>query len=66
MELPLYNLWLSVHTYLAMTGYVMPMPGEINSGLNTLGVSVADDWATTVVALGDPDGGLVAPVWYGA
>ncbi len=59
LELPLYNLWLALHTYLAMTGYVMPMPGEINSGLNTLGVSVADNWATTIVALGDPDGGLV-------
>jgi Zinc dependent phospholipase C len=58
LELPLYNLWLGVHTYLAMTGYVMPMPGEINSGLNTLGVSVSDGWATTVVALGTPDGGL--------
>jgi hypothetical protein len=57
-ELPLYNLWLAVHTYLAMTGYVMPMPGEINSGLNTLGVSVSNGWAATVVALGTPDGGL--------
>jgi hypothetical protein len=59
IELPLYNLWLSLHTYLAMTGYVMPMMGEVNSGLNTLGVSVDDNWAATVVALGDPDGGLV-------
>jgi hypothetical protein len=58
IELPLYNLWLGVHTYLAMTGYVMPMPGEINAGLNTLGVSVDDNWAITLVALGDPDGGL--------
>jgi hypothetical protein len=58
LELPLYNLWLGVHTYLAMTGYVMPMPGEINTGLNTLGVSVADGWATTVAALNDPDGGI--------
>ena len=58
LELPLYNLWLAVHTYLAMTGYVTPMPGEINSGLNTLGVSTADDWMATVAALGDPDGGL--------
>ena len=58
LELPLYNLWLGVHTYLAMTGYVMPMPGETNTGLNTLGVSVSDDWAATVVALGTPDGGL--------
>ncbi len=61
LELPLYNLWLAVHTYLALTGYVMPMPGEINSGLNTLGTSVADDWAATVVALGDFNGG-VTPV----
>jgi hypothetical protein len=58
IELPLYNLWLGVHTYLAMTGYVMPMPGEINTGLNTLGVSVNDNWAVTLTALGDPDGGL--------
>jgi hypothetical protein len=58
MELPLYNLWLAVHAYLTMTGYVMPMPGELNSGLNTLGVSVSDGWAATVVALGTPDGGL--------
>ena len=58
MELPLYNLWLGVHTYLAMTGYVMPMPGEVNRGLNTLGVSVSDGWAATVTALGDFNGGL--------
>lgn len=58
LELPLYNLWLAIHTYLAMTGYVMPMPGEINAGLNTLGVSIADSWAATVVALGDFNGGL--------
>ena len=58
IELPLYNLWLGIHTFLAMTGYVMPMPGEINSGLNTLGVTVSDDWMTTVAALGTVDGGL--------
>jgi zinc dependent phospholipase C len=58
IELPLYNLWLSIHTFLAMTGYVMPMPGEINAGLTTLGVTVGDDWTTTVAALGTFDGGL--------
>jgi hypothetical protein len=58
VELPLYNAWLAIHTYLAMTGYVMPMPGEINRGLNTLGVSVADGWAVVIANLGDPDGGL--------
>lgn len=58
VELPLYNAWLAIHTYMAMTGYVMPMPGEINMGLTTLGMSVADGWAVTVAALGDPDGGL--------
>jgi hypothetical protein len=58
IELPLYNLWLGIHTFLAMTGYVMPMPGEINSGLTTLGVAVSDDWMTTVAALGTFDGGL--------
>ena len=64
LELPLYNLWLGVHTYLAMTGYVMPMPGEINKGLNTLGVSVADNWAVTVAALGTADGGITPAETY--
>ena len=58
IELPLYNLWLGIHTFMAMTGYVMPMPGELNAGLNTLGVSVSDDWMATVAALGTFDGGL--------
>jgi hypothetical protein len=56
MELPLYNLWLGVHSFFAMTGYVMPMPAELNSGLNTLGISVANDWQNIIVALADPDG----------
>jgi hypothetical protein len=60
LELPLYNLWLAIHTYRAMTGYVLPMPGEINSGLTTLGASVADGWAAVVAALDDPDGGLIS------
>jgi hypothetical protein len=58
LELPLYNLWLSVHSFFAMTGYVMPMPIEVNSGLNTLGVSVANDWQGIIAALLDPDGGF--------
>jgi hypothetical protein len=58
IELPLYNAWLGIHTYLAITGYVVPMPGEVNAGLHTLGVSVDDNWAETVVALGLLDGGL--------
>jgi len=47
VELPLYNAWLAVHAYLAMTGYVMPLPGEINMGLTTLGMSVAEGWMAT-------------------
>ena len=58
VELPLYNLWLGIHSFLAMTGYVMPMPVELNSGLNTLGVSVANDWQNVIDALADPDGGF--------
>jgi hypothetical protein len=58
IELPLYNLWLGIHTFLAMTGYVMPMPGEVNPGLTTLGVTVNDSWAATVAALGSFDGGI--------
>jgi hypothetical protein len=60
LELPLYNAWLGIHTYLAMTGYVMPLAEEINPGLNTLGLSVNDNWAVTVAALNDPAGGLSA------
>lgn len=62
VELPLYNAWLSIHTYLAMTGYVMPLPGELNKGLTTLGVSVSDGWVVVVAALADPDGGLTPAV----
>lgn len=58
LELPLYNAWLSIHTYLAMTGYVLPLAEEINPGLTTLGMSVNNNWAVTVVALNDPNGGL--------
>jgi hypothetical protein len=60
LELPLYNAWLGIHTYLAMTGYVLPMSGEINAGLTTLGKSIADNWAVTVAALNDPSGGLTS------
>jgi hypothetical protein len=59
IELPLYNMYLGIHTYLAMTGYVMPMPSELNKGLNTLGTSVSDLWAETVWALADTDGWLM-------
>ena len=58
LELPLYNAWLSLHWYLAMTGYLMPMQNEINSGLNTLGVSVLDTWPGIDASLNDLSGGL--------
>jgi hypothetical protein len=60
LELPLYNAWLSLHWYLAMAGFVMPMDQEINEGLHTLGVSVTDTWASVQDALNNLSGGLVA------
>ena len=58
LELPLYNAWLGLHWYLSMSGYLMPMQNEINSGLNTLGVSVLDTWPGINASLSDFSGGL--------
>lgn len=57
-ELPLYNAWLSLHWFLAMSGYVYPMQSEMNAGLMTLGVSVTDTWSGTDASLNDLSGGL--------
>ena len=59
VELPLYNAWLSMHWYLSMTGFVMPLPQEINPGLHTLGVGVTDAWADVQDALSQLDGNLI-------
>jgi len=61
VQLPLYNMWLALHYYLAMTGYVMPLPDEINIGLTRLGSSAAGSWPDTLAALDLVDGGLISP-----
>jgi hypothetical protein len=61
VELPLYNAWLALHWYLAMTGFVSPMRQEISPGLTTLGIGVADVWTAVQAALNDPKGGLNIP-----
>lgn len=58
LELPLYNAWLALHWYLSMSGFLMPMQGEINPGLMTLGVGVTDTWAGIDASLNDFSGGL--------
>lgn len=58
LELPLYNGWLALHWFLSMTGYVLPMRNEVNSGLTTLGVSVLDTWPGIAGSLNDFSGGL--------
>ena len=58
VELPLYNAWLALHWYLAMTGFTYPLQQEVNPGLNTLGIGVGDAWAAVQASLEDPDGGL--------
>jgi hypothetical protein len=60
LELPLYNAWLALHWYLAMTGFVYPMQQEINMGIMTLGVGVTDVWGTVQAGLNDLSGGLHA------
>lgn len=61
LELPLYNAWLALHWYLAMSGFTYPMQQEINMGLNTLGIGVGDVWGTVQAALDDLDGAITAP-----
>ncbi len=61
LELPLYNAWLALHWFLAMTGFTYPMQQELNSGLNTLGIGVADGWPAVQASLADLDGGLMPP-----
>ncbi len=62
VQLPLYNAWLAMHYYLAMTGFVMPLPEEINIGLTRLGISVTGSWPDTLAALDLVDGGLISPI----
>lgn len=61
LELPLYNAWLALHWYLAMSGFTYPMQEELNSGLHTLGIGVGDVWGAVQQSLGDLDGGLQIP-----
>jgi hypothetical protein len=61
VEVPLYNAWMALHWYLAMTGFVYPMPSEINAGLTTLGVGTGDVWTAVQAALDDFGGGLQVP-----
>ena len=58
IQVPLYNAWLALHHYMAMTGYVLPMPAEINAGLTTLGVGPEGTWRGVLDALDALDGGL--------
>ncbi len=60
VELPLYNMWLGLHYFLTMTGYTLPLPGEINQGLTQLGRSPQGSWPEVLVALDLVDGGLIA------
>ncbi|HEY8087803.1 MAG TPA: zinc dependent phospholipase C family protein [Polyangiaceae bacterium] len=61
VELPLYNAWMALHWYMAMTGFVYPMPAEISAGLMTLGVGTGDVWGAVQAALDDFGGGLNIP-----
>ena len=61
LELPLYNAYLALHWYLAMSGFVYPMQTEMNAGLNTLGIGVGDVWGAVQTALSDLDGLMPPP-----
>jgi hypothetical protein len=60
--LPLYNVQMAFHWYLAMIGYVHPRQSEISPALTTLGEGSGDIWAAVEAALLDPLGGLVTPI----
>jgi hypothetical protein len=61
IEIPLYNAWLALHWYLAMTGFTYPMPEEINAAMVTLGLGVGDVWSSVQDSLNDLSGGLHTP-----
>ena len=73
-ELPLYNMWMTMHLYFALTGFVLPhdgdlpagpdkVAGEISSGLNTLGEGFdVDAGAFLVALLNDASGGLLSAI----
>ncbi len=62
VELPLYNAWLSLHWILSITGYAIPLPGEITPALHTLGVGFQDNWNLLQAELNDLSGGLLGTV----
>lgn len=62
IELPLYNAWLSFHWILSITGYAIPLPGEITPALHTLGVGFDDNWNLLQAELSDLSGGLLGTV----
>lgn len=59
IEIPLYNAWLSLHWALAITGYAIPLPGEITPALHKLGVGFNDNWTMLDAELNDLSGGLL-------
>lgn len=59
IELPLYNMWLSLHWLMSITGYTTPMPQEITPSLHTLGIGWADNWNVLDAELNDLSGGLL-------
>jgi hypothetical protein len=63
LELPLYNAWMAVHLYLARTGFVMPLHGEIEPGLMTLGQGEKVDVFNILEAvINDLSGGLLSDI----
>jgi hypothetical protein len=61
VEIPLYNAWLALHWYLAMSGFTYPRTEEISAGLVTLGIGASDGWPAVQDSLNDLSGGLHAP-----
>ncbi len=59
VELPLYNIWKTFHWVLSITGYTIPLPGELTPALYTLGVGFSDNWTVLEAQLNDLTGGLI-------
>ncbi len=60
IELPLYNMWLSFHWLLEVSGYVLPRPSHISEPLYRLGVGWERNWALLQAELDVVTGGLLA------
>jgi hypothetical protein len=59
LELPLFNMLKDFRAVLVMTGYMLPMKGEITSTLMHIGVTDSQSWQALLANVGDVFGGML-------